>query len=224
MIENVGVAAYLGAANKITNPAYITAAGSILTVEARHQAWLNSAVIKENPWQGPEDTPLGFSDVYSIAAAFITSCPSTNPTLPVKAFPAATVVETTYKAGDTVTLKFPTTGTPEARKPCPRPPLSHHSHLLTWVLPFTVVIYSGLTSTVVAIPEDFKVTIPSTIEGTSYAVITTAGSLFFRSLDVMSKILNCRSLCYLGSASDVSDDNTVAGPIIMNFPFTAKQT
>ncbi|CDZ98487.1 Ferritin-like superfamily [Phaffia rhodozyma] len=176
VIENVGVAAYLGAANKITNPAYVTAAGSILTVEARHQAWLNSAVLKEAPFSGPYDTPLGFSDVYSIAAAFITSCPETNPTLPVKAFPAATVVQTTYKAGDKVTLKFPTTGAVE-----------------------NLIIYSGLTATVVAIPENFEVVLPATLQGTSYAVITTASA-----------------------ATDVSDENTVAGPLIFDFPINSR--
>jgi len=35
----------------------------------------------------PLDVPLGLSEVYTLAAVFITSCPSSNPTLPVKAFP-----------------------------------------------------------------------------------------------------------------------------------------
>ncbi|KAK8865777.1 hypothetical protein IAR55_000924 [Kwoniella newhampshirensis] len=91
VIENVGVSAYLGAASSIMESAYVTVAGSILTTEARHQAWLNSAVEKAAAWSGPEDTPLDFDEVYSIASAFITSCPSTNPTLPVKAFPALTI-------------------------------------------------------------------------------------------------------------------------------------
>lgn len=91
IVENVGVSAYLGAASSISDPAYLTVAGSILTTEARHQAWLGSAVMKGAAWSGPEDTPLTFDSVYSIAAAFITECPSTNPTLPVKAFPALTI-------------------------------------------------------------------------------------------------------------------------------------
>jgi len=91
IIENVGVSAYLGAASSITDPAYLTVAGSILTTEARHQAWIGSAVQKGAAWSGPEDTPLTFDSVYSIAAAFITECPSTNPALPVKAFPALTI-------------------------------------------------------------------------------------------------------------------------------------
>jgi len=91
VVENVGVSAYLGAAAYITEPAYVTVAGSILTTEARHQGWFYSSVDKGPAWSGPEDTPLDFDEVYSIASQFITSCPSTNPTLPFKAFPTLAI-------------------------------------------------------------------------------------------------------------------------------------
>ncbi|CDZ98489.1 Ferritin-like superfamily [Phaffia rhodozyma] len=177
VIENVGVSAYLGAASKITNPDYITAAGAILTVEARHQAWITSVGLSASPWNGPYDTPLGFSDVYSIAAAFITSCPDTNPTLPVKAFPAATVKETSYAAGDKITLDFPTTGNSEA-----------------------LVVYSELKSFFLPIASDETVTLPEGLQGIAYGVITTAGA-----------------------AANVSDENTVAGPVIFNFGLTSTE-
>jgi hypothetical protein len=91
LIENVGVSAYLGAASSITIPAYVTVAGSILTTEARHQAWFYSSVDKGPAWSCPEDTPLEFYEVYSIASAFITGCPASNPTLPFKAFPTLAI-------------------------------------------------------------------------------------------------------------------------------------
>jgi hypothetical protein len=91
VIENVGVSAYLGAASSIMEAAYVTVAGSILTTESRHQAWMGSSVTKGPAWSGPEDTPLDFSEVYSIAAGFITSCPTTNPTLPVQAYPTLAI-------------------------------------------------------------------------------------------------------------------------------------
>jgi hypothetical protein len=49
---------------------YLTAAGSILTTEARHNAWIGSAVNKEEAWNLPYDTPLGLSGVYSLACTF----------------------------------------------------------------------------------------------------------------------------------------------------------
>ncbi|CAO1638146.1 unnamed protein product [Parajaminaea phylloscopi] len=92
LLEGVGVSAYLGAAQNITNPAYLTAAGSILTTEARHAAWVQSSAALSDPAGAAYDVPLtSFSSVYSLAAPLIKSCPSTNAKLPVKAFPALTL-------------------------------------------------------------------------------------------------------------------------------------
>jgi hypothetical protein len=90
IIEGIGVSAYLGAAALITNPAYVTAAGSILTVEARHNAFFRGT-LNTSPFPQPFDIPLDFNQVYSLASPFIKSCPASNPTLPVKAFPALSV-------------------------------------------------------------------------------------------------------------------------------------
>lgn len=93
ILEGVGVSAYLGAAALITNPDYLTAAGSILTIESRHDAFFRGQ-IGRSPFPQPFDIPLDFDQVYSMASAFIKSCPSTNPTLPVKAFPTLTLAST----------------------------------------------------------------------------------------------------------------------------------
>jgi hypothetical protein len=77
---------YLGAAADILSKNYLTAAGSILTVESRHSAYIRDAV-GLSPFPTPFDVPLAFDEVYTLAAPFIVSCPSDNPTLPVKAFP-----------------------------------------------------------------------------------------------------------------------------------------
>lgn len=66
---------------------YLTAAGSILTVEARHSAYLRAA-LGEAPSAQPFDNPLDFNEVYTVASPFIVSCPDSNEQLPVKAFPS----------------------------------------------------------------------------------------------------------------------------------------
>ncbi|KAJ5827627.1 hypothetical protein N7447_004390 [Penicillium robsamsonii] len=87
VLEGVGVSAYLGAAASIISDTYLTAAGSILTTEARHSAYLRTA-LGEVPFAQAFDNPLGFNEVYTVASSFIASCPTSNGALPVKAFPS----------------------------------------------------------------------------------------------------------------------------------------
>lgn len=109
ILEGVGVSAYLGAAADIMSKTYLTAAGSILTVEARHSSYIR-ANLKKAPFPQPFDAPLTLDEVYSLASGFITSCPSSNPTLPIKAFPKLQLAPTAampVTAGATVTLLTP---------------------------------------------------------------------------------------------------------------------
>lgn len=89
------------------NKDYLTAAGSILTVEARHSSYLRAS-LKESPFPAPFDNPLSFDEVYTLAAPFIVSCPTSNAALPVKAFPELALGTTgTIVPGQTITILTP---------------------------------------------------------------------------------------------------------------------
>jgi len=91
VLEGVGVSAYLGAAPLVTSKQYLTVAGSILVTEAKHTS-LQRYTIGEIAPENPYGTPLGPSEVYTLAAAFIVpgSCPASNQALPFTAFPSLT--------------------------------------------------------------------------------------------------------------------------------------
>lgn len=73
LVENVGVGAYLGAASLIADPSLLTAAASILTVEARHQTILN---VLNGATAIPQafDIPLTPPQVLALAGPFISGC------------------------------------------------------------------------------------------------------------------------------------------------------
>jgi hypothetical protein len=93
----------LGAAASIQDKTILSAAGAILTVEARHNSFL-SDVFDGIPIPSAFDTPLGFSEVFSLASQFIVSCPADNPPLPFTVFPPLLVSNETVSSGDTVSF------------------------------------------------------------------------------------------------------------------------
>ena len=73
VFENVGVGAYLMAAPAISSKAYLAAAGSILTIEARHAGFLDVLLSKPISANGAFDKPLTQAAIVKDVAPFITS-------------------------------------------------------------------------------------------------------------------------------------------------------
>ncbi|THH32856.1 hypothetical protein EUX98_g1324 [Antrodiella citrinella] len=105
-LETTGMSAYMGAAALLSDKNTLTAATTILAVEARQAAWVSSAVLKNEPWDGPFETPLGPNAIFSVASQFVVSCPSSNPPLPVVNLTALTVSPAAPALGSQITLNF----------------------------------------------------------------------------------------------------------------------
>jgi hypothetical protein len=71
-LENVGVAAYDGAGQFLKNADLLTAAGSIVAVEARHASYLN-LVNGTSPFPAAVETPMTPDEVLAAAGGFIVS-------------------------------------------------------------------------------------------------------------------------------------------------------
>ncbi|KAM3511819.1 hypothetical protein MY11210_004510 [Beauveria gryllotalpidicola] len=162
ILEGVGVSAYLGAAADIMSKAYLTAAGSILTVESRHSSYIRAS-LDQKPFPQAFDTPLSYNEVYSLASGFITSCPETNPALPVKAFPAVAVAADTkmpIKAGDEIVLQTPGYQLKGANS---------DTKIYAAFIAVTGPVFADATP----VDGGFKVQIPEGFAGQTYAVLTS---------------------------------------------------
>jgi hypothetical protein len=71
VLENTGVGAYNGAAPMISSKAVLTAAGSIVQVEARHAAAINLLLDKSPTPSGGFDKPLSKAQVLAAAGPLI---------------------------------------------------------------------------------------------------------------------------------------------------------
>jgi hypothetical protein len=73
VFENIGVGAYLLAAPSIRSKAHLAAAGSILTIEARHAGYLDALVGRPLSPNGAFDKPIAQAQIVSDVMPFIQS-------------------------------------------------------------------------------------------------------------------------------------------------------
>lgn len=161
ILEGAGVSAYLGVAASIMDKTYLTAAGSILTVESRHSAYLRAAQ-DQSPFPQAFDAPLDFDEVYTVVAPFITSCPESNGKLPVKAFPALALdtmatAKVTTNASISLMLKEPIM---PSGLPC------------TWYAAWLSVTGPTFVEAMLEGNTKFMTTVPMGFHGQSYVMIT----------------------------------------------------
>ncbi|KAF2476724.1 uncharacterized protein BDR25DRAFT_210587 [Lindgomyces ingoldianus] len=164
ILEGVGVSAYLGAAASIVNKDYLTAAGSILTIESRHSSYLRAAQ-KQSSFPQAFDAPLGFNEVYTLAAPFITSCPEGNGKLPVKAFPMLALEASITNVTTNSTIVLDTKGS-TLRLP------SNSEHVNWYAAWISVTGPTFTPATLTGNNDMFKTTVPSGFHGQSYVLIT----------------------------------------------------
>lgn len=175
IVEAIASSAYTTLAKYLSDPDYVISISSIHSVEAKHSAWINADVREGAAWSTAFDAPLGLSHLYTIMSDFIVSCPSSNSLPPVKVFPTLTF-PSSVMPGQTVQVSF-----------SPAAPERDSQTLYAWFI-------SGFKALVVPLNADMTVTIPDTLQGFVFSVITN-------------------------HKESVSDDATVAGPAFLVFDY-----
>ena len=111
MITSVGIGAYLGGASLLVdNPLLETASASIVTVEARHDAYLRAGV-GGSPFPTSFDTALTSVFAYNLAQMFVVECPqqlniTILPKLTLAAPPPQPDLQPPILGGTELTFKF----------------------------------------------------------------------------------------------------------------------
>lgn len=167
ILEGVGTSAYLGAAKQIASKEILTAAGSVLTIEARHSAYLR-ATLGQVPFPQAQENPLTPNEVHTMARGFIVECPAGNPTFPIKAFPGL-VATTPGKVGPGDVIDLETDKYVLAAK-------NKKAKLYAAFITAGGPVWADLV--VRKDGMNFRVTIPEGINGQSYVLLTNcAGTI-----------------------------------------------
>lgn len=178
------MSAYLGAATAISSKSILNVAAAITVSEGLHQA-IQRASLLDVVSANIAGTPLSPNAIFTIASAFITSCPSTNAALPFKAFPSLSV-NGVPNAAQSITTNTVATLTMAGAGATAIP----SSVFVTFV--------SGLD--IISVPAQvsngaISVTIPQQVSGQTFGLLT--------------------SEAMKGTGSIFDDSKVIAGPAIM---------
>lgn len=157
ILEGVGVSAYLGGAAVISSKDILTAAAAILVSEGLHQS-IQRDSLAEIASANIVGTPVGPNAIFTLASAFIVSCPPTNPPLPFTAFPMLMATHGMPNAPNTTTTFTVGGAVPD---------------------PFFITFVSGINT--ISVPGTnangmLTATIPAEAQGQSYAFVTSSAA------------------------------------------------
>ncbi|KAK2762851.1 hypothetical protein FQN54_001026 [Arachnomyces sp. PD_36] len=155
VLEGVGVAAYLGGAAVISSKDILASAGAILVAEGLHQS-VQRTSLHQVASANIAGTAITANSIFTVASAFIASCPPSNPVLPFQAF--SSLVPTQANPNSIQTLTTFTIGQGVIIPPT-----------------FFVTFISGLD--VISVPGTHQggvvsATIPVIAQGQTYAFVT----------------------------------------------------
>ncbi|THG99394.1 hypothetical protein EW026_g2949 [Hermanssonia centrifuga] len=174
-LESAGESAYLGAVSLIQNKTILTTAGSILTVEARQASYVGSSVLNNTPFNGPFDTPLNASAVWSLASQFIVACPSTNPPLIVTPLPVLTLSPANATVNQSVAVAlsnnqdFSPSNIPIVNSTFVAPTTNGST-------PLFLAFYHGLQVTFAPLDGSNSTTVPDGLAGVVYAALVSSNN------------------------------------------------
>lgn len=197
------MSAYLGAASIISSKEVLNAAAAITVAEGLHQA-VQRASILDVVSANIAGTPLSPNAVFTIASAFIQSCPSTNAALPFTAFPALTLVGATAAAA--------AASTPVPVNSVVTLAVSTSSGNSSITLPSTIFVtfISGLST--VSVPGQI-VNGNSNGNGSAPAAVAIAATIPAQAQGQTYALLTRTAVN--GSAPLLDDSAVIAGPAIM---------
>ncbi|KAH8979028.1 ferritin-like domain-containing protein [Lactarius akahatsu] len=178
-LEAISTSAYIGSSAYTQDKGLRVTFASILATTAHQSTWVNNAVRGGNPWSTAYETPLDLNQTFTLISTYIAQCPSNNTVLPFQANPQLTTNPPNAQPGQNVTLSY--SGQP-----------SNSSGLFAAFL-------NGFPFTFAPLDNNFTVTIPPTLRGFAYVVVTN-------------------------SSGAANDSVTVAGPAFFSFPFNANNT